>query len=113
LTDKSPVKTVFSILCSLMFVWAQAVVAAVPAAAHVEDCGCGGKMACCQAAPSSQPAPMDAAASVATQQIVSSVPVAVVWVWAAAGTTFISPVSSTPLIVDAAPIFARNCARLI
>jgi hypothetical protein len=113
LTDKSPVKTVFSILCGLMLVWAQAAVAAIPATVQAENCGCGGKMACCQAAPTMPAAPLDVTTSGAAQQILSSVPVAVVWVWAATGTSSFSPAHSILLTVDAAPLFARNCVRLI
>lgn len=37
----------------------------------------------------------------------------VIWVLSPAGNSSFSPAPSTLLTVDAAPIFARNCVRLI
>jgi hypothetical protein len=109
------VKIALTILCSLMLLWSQAVVASVPATNPVaQDCGCHGKMACCKAAPAAPSAPVDATAPAVSQnQILSPVPATVVWVLAAAGTPFISPTVSPSLAAADAPLFARICIRLI
>ena len=108
-------KIALTILCSLLLICAQAVAAATPVAmaAQSHSCGCGGKMPCCKTAPVSPKAPLDATVSVAAQQILSPVPVAVVWVWAAAGTSEnFSSVGKLPS-AQTAPIYARHCVRLI
>lgn len=110
---QSTVKIALAIVCSLLLVLGQALALAVPAAstgAAVKDCGCGGKMSCCRHIPQ----PLAATAPAVSQnQIVSPAPALAVWVLATAGTASISPTVSPSLSAGAAPIFARDCARLI
>ena len=111
-------KFVLTILCSLMFLGGQMAVMSAPLACAGQPshhCGCGGKMPCCAASPSSVP-PAPVAATVpagSQQQILSSVPAVLVWVLVTAGTPSISPVSDTVLKAGDAPLFARHCAWLI
>jgi len=108
------VKIVLTILCSLLLLGGQVMVAASATRPVAEDCGCGGKMACCQTAPAAPTAPLDAPAPATSQhQVLSPVPATVVWVLAAAGTPFISPTVSPSLAAADAPLFARICVRLI
>jgi hypothetical protein len=112
--DAQPtVKIALAIVCSLLLVLGQAMAQSVPVAstgAAVKDCGCGGKMSCCRHA--SQP-PVATVPVSSQNQIVSSVPAVMVWVLASTKTSQISPTVSPSLSVGAAPIFARDCARLI
>jgi hypothetical protein len=104
------VKAALTILCSLLLFLGQAVAAPVFGAM---DCGCGGKMACCKPAQVPQ-APPAATAQLGSQiQMVSPVPAVMVWSLAPAGTFSISPTVSPSLTAGVAPIFARNCSRLI
>jgi hypothetical protein len=104
------VKIALTILCSLLLMLGQTMAAPVASAA---DCGCGGKSACCKQAqvPTAPPAATVPASS--QIQMVSPVPAVVVWSLAAAGTFSISPTVSPSLTAGVAPIFARNCSRLI
>ena len=111
-------KIALAILCSLLLAWAQVVVASVPVttggpAAH--DCGCGGKMPCCQAAPAAPASqPLSATAPAPSQnQILSPAPATVLWVLPATETPIFSPGVSPSLTAGSALIFARNCVRLI
>lgn len=112
--DAQPtVKIALAIVCSLLLVLGQAMAVAVPAAsagAAVKDCGCGGKMSCCRHA--AQP-PVATVPVSSQNQIVSPVPAVMVWVLTNTGTSQISPTVSPSLSAGAAPIFARDCARLI
>jgi hypothetical protein len=113
--DYHTVKIALAIVCSLLLVLAQAMAVSVPtASANVAkpDCGCGGKMSCCQRASAPQPLAATVPAS-AQNQLLSPVPAAVVWVLAAAGNPQIFPTVSPVLSVGAAPIFARHCAWLL
>ena len=109
------VKIALAIVCSLLLVLAQAKAVSVPAAtASVvkPDCGCGGKMSCCQRASAPQPLAATVPAS-AQIQLLSPVLAVVIWVLAAAGNPKIFPTVSPVLSVGAAPIFARDCAWLL
>jgi len=113
MNDDQTVKIALAIICSLFLVLGQAIALPVPAAsagAAVKECGCGGKMSCCR--PASQP-PVAAAPAGAQNQILSPAPALVAWVLAPAGTAQIFPAVSPFLSAGAAPIFARDCARLI
>jgi hypothetical protein len=109
------VKIALVIACSLFLILGQAtMVCGANASASVtkHDCGCGGKMSCCQHA--SVPQPVSATAPAGSQnQILSPVPAMVVWFLANTGTTQISPTAFPSLSIGAAPIFARNCVWLI
>lgn len=109
------VKIALTILCSLLLLWGQAAVASASAISPVaEDCGCGGKMACCRTAPAPASAPLEATAPAASpNQILSPVPATVIWVLTAAGTPLFVPTVSPSLAAADAPLFARICVRLI
>ncbi|HEV2693208.1 MAG TPA: hypothetical protein VG347_09965 [Verrucomicrobiae bacterium] len=107
-------KLALTILFSLLLLGAQAMVISVPAAGPAaQNCGCGGKMACCKTAPVSHSAPVDATTATASQQILSPVPASVVLVLLAAATPSISPTVPAFLSVTGTPLFARLCVRLI
>jgi hypothetical protein len=110
--DQQTVKIALAIVCSLFLVLGQAAVLSAPACAgHVEKtCGCGGRMSCCRHA--SQP-PVAAAPASSQNQIVSPAPAVAAWVLAKTGTSKMSPAVSPSLAVGVAPIFVRDCARLI
>jgi hypothetical protein len=108
------VKIALTILCSLLFVLGQMATLSSPVVSvgHVQkNCGCGGKMSCCQRA--SVPQPITATAQANSQnQILSPVPPVVVWGFVPVGTGSVSPTPPS-LILGSAPIFARDCAWLI
>jgi hypothetical protein len=109
------VKIALTLFCSLLLILGQGASASMPVVGIGQvkkDCGCGGRMSCCRQA--SVPQPLTATAPASSQnQILSPVPAAVIWVLASAGTASISPTVSPSLSTGAAPIFARDCARLI
>jgi len=93
----------------------QAVVFNVPAgnASHAEkNCACGGNMSCCQTASVPQ-APVTAAPVSSPNQLLVPVPAAVLLVLPVAGTVSFSFSPLPVLAASRAPIFARNCIRLI
>ncbi|HTB85977.1 MAG TPA: hypothetical protein VK742_20195 [Candidatus Sulfotelmatobacter sp.] len=107
-------KIALTIVCSLLLIWAQAVSAQIPAQGKTACCPMANcPMPCCKAAPAPERAPFDATVSAASQQILSPVPVTVVWVWSVAGTSSIAPASSIFLTAQSAHVFARNCVRLL
>lgn len=109
-------KAILAILCGCSLLFGQMLPAAASSCATAvkTDCGCGGKMACCakKSAPYS-PAPATTERGGSENQIVSLIPATVVWVLAAAGTSSLSPANHFAAPLPAAPIFARNCSRLI
>ena len=103
-----------AIVCSLLLILGSAVASPVMACGSVAaDCGCGGKMACCKSAQVPQAPPAATTQLGSQNQMVSPVPAVVVWSMATAGTFSISPTVSSSLTAGVAPIFARNCSRLI
>jgi len=111
--NQQTVKIALAIVCSLLLVLGQAMAVSVPVASTgsaVKDCGCGGKMSCCRHAP--QP-PVATAPASSQNQILSPVPAVLISILAKTGTAQIFPAVSPSLSAEAAPIFARNCARLI
>jgi len=110
--DESIVKLALTILCSLLLMLGQAAVASMPAASAKHDCGCGGKMSCCQHA--SVPSPFAAIAPARShQQMLTPVPAMAIWILSSPQTSSISPTASAALTSGAAPLFARDCARLL
>jgi hypothetical protein len=111
------VKFALAIVCSLLLVLGQAVAWSMPvscAGAAENNCGCGGQMPCCKTAAAPAPQPLAATAPLGSQnQMLSPVPVAVVWVSPAAETTSISPTVSPSLTAAVTPLFARHCVRLL
>jgi len=111
------VKPLLAILSGLLLAWAQLLAAPMPAAstqpAHV-CCHCGGKMSCCTA-PASGSHPMPAVPSNvgAQKQFSISAPAIVPLALPETRAGLIlsaSRLSSMPL---GAPLYARDCARLI
>jgi len=111
------VKTALSIFCSLAVVLAQIAVCAQnpQAPAAKQDCGCGGKMACCapQPAPASQPLTANPAPAGNQNQLSVPPQNIVAWVLPDAALTGFSPVASTVFVDPGTALYARDCARLI
>src|ERR1700686_1697728 len=108
-----------AIVCSLLLVGGQfagASASCVSVANPVaQGCHCGGRMSCCAAkpVPSPQPLPANSARTGAGNQILSPIPLVAVLFWSAAGPTVVFSSFSPPLSAVAAPVFVRNCLRLI
>jgi len=111
------VKSLFAILSGLLLGWSQLLAAPTLATsaqpAHA-CCHCGGKMNCCAASPSgSQPLPAVPANNGSQKQLSISAPAiaALTLPENRAGLILSSPrLSSMPI---GAPLYARDCARLI
>jgi hypothetical protein len=111
------VKTTLAIVCSLLlagtpFVLAQAPVAGVVRVAHA-CCRCG--KACCTApaSPTSQPVPATPAPAPSQNQLLTLAPAALAWTLPDAQVPGFSASVSSLLTANAAPLYARDCARLI
>ena len=110
-------KRLFPILFGLLLVWAQLLAASVPVAparpAHA-CCHCGGKMNCC-AAPSSGSRQMPAVpANAGAQKLLSiSAPGIVVLALPENRAGLICSASRLSLRPTGAPLYVRDCARLI
>jgi hypothetical protein len=115
-------KQTLTLLCSLLLLWGQVLVVSAsgsdPAACHLtpKQCCCchdsGSDMSCCQQ--SSKPEPLPATVPVSAQhQLLSFCPVLVLWVTPADSTVLTSPAAPSSLSASIAPVFARNCVRLI
>jgi hypothetical protein len=118
------VKRLFAILFSLLLVWIP--FAPVPAAASVlptcpqhmagktcnASCGMAG---CCVKKPdsNSQPAPAIPARTSSQNQISLLAPAIAAWTSPANPSNSISSVTALPLMAKDAPLYARNCTRLI
>jgi hypothetical protein len=116
--DNYNVKLALTILCSLMFLGGQMAAMAMPiagASQSAHHCGCGGKMPCCAAGPSSVPhMPVTATVSAGSQNLIlSPVPAVVIWFLPTAAASSISPVITISPKAGDAPLFARHCAWLI
>jgi hypothetical protein len=111
------VKRLSAILFGLLLVWTQLLAAPTPPAsaqpAHA-CCHCGGKMSCC-AAPSSGSQPMPAVPSNAgtQKQFSISAPAIVTGALPENRVGLICSASRLSLMPDGAPLYARDCARLI
>ena len=110
-------RLVLSILCSLAVTWAQiAVYAQVPQVASAKaDCGCGGKMPCCNAQPVQTPPPLGANPSPAGNQNQLPVPLQSVaaWILPDAALRRFPHIASTFFSSRGTALYARDCARLI
>jgi hypothetical protein len=112
------VKRFNAILFSILLVWAQLLAAPTPPAsaqpAHA-CCHCGGKMSCCAAQPSPGSQPMPAVPSNAgpQKQFSISAPAIVAGALPENRVGFICSASRLSLMPDGAPLYARDCARLI
>jgi hypothetical protein len=107
-----------AILFGLLLVWTQLLAAPAPGAsaqpAHA-CCRCGGKMSCCAAQPSSnsQSAPAVPAPSGIQNQFLIPAPAMMVWALPENAAGMISSAVLSPLLASGAPLYARDCARLI
>ena len=108
-----------AIVCSLLLVGGQLASASsscVSAAKPVaQACHCGEGMSCCAAKPVQCPKPLPAnsARTGAENQLLSPIPLLAVLFWSASEPSVVSSSFSPPLNAIAAPVFARNCVRLI
>ena len=110
-------RRLFAILSGLLLVWAQMSAAPAPVApvqpAHA-CCHCGGKMSCCPSpASGSQPLPA-VPFNPGTQKLLSiSVPVILAGALPENPAGLICSASRLSSMPDGAPLYARDCARLI
>jgi hypothetical protein len=114
--DKS-VKRFNAILFGLLLVWAQLSAAPAPVASSQPTqacCPCGGKMSCC-AAPSSgsQPTPAVPANAGPQKQLSISAPAFGAGARPETRAGLICPASRLSWLPEGAPLYARDCARLL
>ncbi|MGO8835787.1 MAG: hypothetical protein ACLQAH_12305 [Limisphaerales bacterium] len=107
-----------AILFSFLLVCVQLLAAPAPACSRQPVhacCHCGGKMSCCaaQSSPCSQSAPAVPAPSGMQNQFLLPVPALMVWAWPENEAGSISYAFVSPLKASGAPLYARDCARLI
>ena len=112
-------KAAWAIVCSLVLVAAQLFAAPLPASCAKAPvracCHCGGKMSCCrsQSASNSQPVPANSVRTGAQNQFLLLTSSVAAWVLPDARSVEFSFSFSSPLTANGAPLFARDCARLI
>jgi len=115
--DIHHVKTTLVIVCSLLLAWTPFVLAQAPAAgvARVAHACCHCGKACCAApsSPVSQPLPAAPVPASSQNQLLTLAPAALAWTLPAAPAPGFSASVSSRLTANAAPLYARNCARLI
>jgi hypothetical protein len=106
-----------AILFSFLLVWAQLLAAPAPACAkqpaHAR-CHCGGKMSCCSTPSSgSQSVPAVPVPSGIQNQFSFLTPAVMAWTLPETGAGSISYARLPPLTASSAPLYARDCVRLI
>jgi hypothetical protein len=111
-------KTALAIVCSLLLAGTPFLLAqAVPPCAKQNHacCHCGGKMSCCagKSSPDSQPTPAVPAQSSSQNQLLLLIPHASTWTLLNNETHPISFTAASPSSMTSAPLYARDCARLI
>jgi hypothetical protein len=106
-----------AILFSLLLVGAQLPAASVPACSRQPvraGCHCGGKMSCCAApSPGSQPTPAVPSSAGPQKQLSISAPALMAWSLPENESGPISSAFVSPLTAIGAPLYTRDCARLI
>jgi hypothetical protein len=111
------VKPLSAILSGLLLVWAQLLAAPVlPACAKQPVhacCHCGGKMSCCAVPSGSQPMPAVPFNAGPQKQLSISAPAIVAVVLPENRAGLICSASRLSSMPDGAPLYARDCARLI
>jgi hypothetical protein len=111
------VKRFSAILFGLLLVWAQLLAApALVASARPANacCHCGGKTSCCSAQSSgSQPMPAGPSNAGAQKQFSISAPAIVTGILPENRTGLVSSDSRLSSMPEGAPLYARDCARLI
>jgi len=106
-----------AIVCSLLLAWTPFVPAQAPAAGVVRVahacCHCG--KACCAApaSPQSQPVPATPVPAPSQSQLLTLAPAVLAWTLPDAPAFGFSASVSSLLTANAAPLYARDCARLI
>jgi len=111
------VKTMLAIVCSLLLAGTPVVSASAPAAGVVRVahacCHCG--KACCAvpSSPQSQPVPAAPVPASSQNQLLTLAPAALAWILPDTFAREFSTSISSLLTANAAPLYARNCARLI
>jgi hypothetical protein len=115
--DIHNVKTTLAIVCSLLLAWTPIVPAQAPAAgvARVAHACCHCGKACCAvpSSPQSQPAPVAPVPALNQSQLLTLAPDALAWALPDAQAPDFSISFSSLLTANAAPLYARDCARLI
>jgi hypothetical protein len=112
------VKRFSAILFGLLLAWAQLLAAPMPVCSRQPVCACchcGGKMSCCAAQPSpgSQSAPALPAPAGIQNQFLLPAPAMMVWSLPENEAGSVSSAFVSPLMASGAPLYARDCARLI
>jgi hypothetical protein len=111
------VKQLTAILSGVLLVWTQLLAAPMPACSQQPVracCHCGGKMSCCTASSSgSQPMPAVPSNASTQKQFSISAPAIVTGALPENRAGLVSPASRLCLMPDGAPLYARDCARLI
>jgi hypothetical protein len=113
---KGIVKSLTAIFFSLLLVLGQFAPAAAACAKPAMNCSDACRqMPCCAARPASgsQPAPAVPAQSGAQNQISLLAPATVAWILPQSPVSLVTSVSASPLVVMAAPLYARNCTLLL
>jgi len=111
-------KTALAIVCSFLLTGAPFLSAqAAPSCTKQNQaiCHCGGKMSCCagKTLPNSQPTPAVPAQTSSQNQLLLLAPHALAWALLNNETHPISFTAVSPSLVTGAPLYARDCARLI
>jgi len=113
------VKRAWAIICSFVLVGTPFLLAQTPSPCAGQPisacCPHGGKMPCCEAksTPDSQPAPTAPAQTDSQSQLSLLAPAVLIWTLPATPANSIAPTSTTPSLAASAPIYARDCTRLI
>jgi len=111
------VKTTLAIVCSLLLAWTPIVPAPAPAVdvTRVAHACCHCNKACCAAPslPESQPVPATPVPASTQSQLLTLAPAALAWTLPDAPAPDFSTSVSSLLTANAAPLYARDCARLI
>jgi hypothetical protein len=112
------VKQLSAILFGLLLVWTQLLAAPMPACSQRPVracCHCGGKMSCCatQPSPGSQPMPAVPANAGPQKQFSISAPAIVAGALPENRVGLICSASRLFSMPNGAPLYARDCARLI
>jgi hypothetical protein len=113
------VKRLFAILCSLLFVWTQAVAArqTLPASAGraARACCCCNQTDCCvtPSSPDSQPGTATAVPASFQNQLAILASAALAWTLPGVAAQTFSPAISALLTATGVPLYTRHCARML
>jgi hypothetical protein len=110
------VKRLSAILFGLLLVWAQLLAAPAPVCARQSAracCPCGGKMSCCSAPTSSQPAPAVPSKAGPQKQFSISAPAIMAAALPQNRAVLVPLAARSSAMPEGAPLYTRDCARLI